>query len=264
MRSTPVRRTAVAAAAVSLAVLGTACSGSAEKGGDAGQKGDKGKASASAEAPGGEGAGVKAPSSAELEKLALAEGDVELHEVKKPTAAETLTAAEIQADKPQCLPVARAAAGVAQGQPVGTAEARRVSEKPEKNKKAVEAGDVMAAFNLTATQVVLGSYDGKGAEENVAALRTSAADCAGGFTTTWKGEQLKVAKVTELKAAGGDEAVAWGVAVEQDGEKMTYKVAAVRKGAVIGSFSSFNLISSQGKDFPLPTAVIEAQVAKLG
>ncbi|MEU7279503.1 hypothetical protein AB0A69_12080 [Streptomyces sp. NPDC045431] len=262
MRSTLVRRTAVAATAVSLAVLATACSGSAEKGGDAGQKGDKGKASAPAEAA--EASGAKAPSSAELEKLALVEGDVQLHEVKSATAAEKITAAEITTDKPECLAVAHAVAGVAQGQPVGTTEARRVTEKPEKNKKAVEGGDIMAAFNLTTTQVVLGSYDGKGAEGAFAALRKAAADCAGGFTTTWKGEQSKVAKVTELKAAGGDEAAAWGVALEQDGETVTYKITAVRKGAVIGSFSSFNLISAQGKDFPLPTAVIEAQVAKLG
>ncbi|WP_031073755.1 hypothetical protein [Streptomyces sp. NRRL S-118] len=257
MRSILVRRTAVAATAVCLAVLATACSGSADKGGDSGDK-----AKPSAAAP--EAADVKVPSAAELEKMALAEGDVKQHQVRKAGPAESIAAGEARADKTECLPVARAMGAVPQGEPAGTATARRVTETGEKNKEAVESGDIMAAFRLTTTQVALGAYAGKGAEEALAALRKAATDCAGGFTATLKGQPAKVTGITEAKVSGGDEAGTWNLLVDGDGGKVTYKITAVRKGAVLASFASLNLGAAGGKDYPLPTAVIDAQAAKLG
>ncbi|WP_256355785.1 hypothetical protein [Streptomyces sp. PKU-EA00015] len=46
---------------------------------------------------------------------------------------------------------------------------------------------------------------------------------------------------------------------------MPVKVAIVRQGSTLVSFVSFNLSSAAtgGKDFPLPNAVIDAQVGKL-
>ncbi|MFI6107896.1 hypothetical protein [Streptomyces sp. NPDC051310] len=257
MRSTLVRRTAVTATAVSLAVLATACSGSADKGGDSSDK-----AKPSAAAP--EAADVKVPSAAELEKMALAEGDVKQHQVRQAGPAESIAAGEATADKTECLPVARAIGTAPQGEPAGTAAARRATETGEKNKEAIESGDLSAMTNVTTTQIGLASYDGKGAEEALAALRKAAADCAGGFTATLKGQQMKVNKITEARIAGGDEAGAWNLAVEQGSTKLTLKAVALRKGAVLASFSSLNLGATGGKDYPLPTAVVDAQAAKLG
>lgn len=52
--------------------------------------------------------------------------------------------------------------------------------------------------------------------------------------------------------------------LEQGGEKVEFKLVAMRQGAAFASFSSMNLAAmGGGGDFELPTAVVEAQAAKL-
>ncbi|MET9801221.1 hypothetical protein [Streptomyces sp. NPDC006368] len=252
MRATLIRRTSVAAAAVSLALLGTACS--AGKSGDEGA--GKGKESGAAE-PG----AVRAPSAAELEKLVLAQGDVAGHKVTKAGPGDTLTAKDITVDKAQCEPIARLIAGVAAGEPAAEVK-RKVLEEP---KKGDSVEDIAAAFDVTLTMPVLGSYEAKGAEETFAALRTAATACAGGFQVTVRGTQRKVLSVTGTPLTGGDEAAAWTVVTEQEGDRMPVKIAAVRKGAVIAGFYAMNVMAAgAGKDYELPKVVVDAQVAKLG
>ncbi|MEV1054342.1 hypothetical protein [Streptomyces sp. NPDC049887] len=260
MRNSAVRRTAVAVTAVSLALL-TACSGGGNNEG-----GDKGKD--------GSPAAAKALTAAELEKLALAEGEVKGHKVTKAGPEDEAPGGQVVADKAECKPLADTVAAV----PLGDAKAtvkRKVIEEPKKKDDAVtDPGDLTdkdveealgSAFDLTATMVSVSSYEGKGAEEALAGLRAAAGACAGGFGMTMGTDKSKIVKVEEIKVSGGQEATAWALVSEQEGGKMPHKVVLVRQGATLASFSSFNLGSiASGKDFPLPTAVIDAQAAKLG
>lgn len=261
MRSIAIRRTAVAATAVSLALFATACggsdSGSGDKGADA-----KAKESASA-AP-----AAKALSAAELEKAALAQGDVKGHKISKAAAKDTISADAIKTEKEVCAPFADALMGAQVGEPGAFTKRTVVSEPKKGSLEKQDSGNAeeafKAAFDITTTQLALGSYDGKGAQESLAALRTAATECAGGFEFTAAGEKQKVAGITEEQAKGGEESAAWTVRVEQDGEKVEFKLAAMRQGASFASFSSINLAAmGGGGDFELPTAVIEAQAAKL-
>jgi hypothetical protein len=248
MRSTAVRRTALAAAAASLVLLVTACGGEGSDGGT-NEKGN-GKDSA-----------AKALTAAELEKLALAEGDVKAHKVVKAGPQDDIAAKDVKTEKAECEPVARAVAGTPMGAPAATVK-RRATAEPDV-KEAGKDGAIEGAFDITTSLVALSSYEGEGAADAFAALKGAGTACAGGFTMTMAGTEQKIVKMTEAKVSGGDEAVAWTMTAEQDGEKLPFNVAVVRKGGTFVSFSSFNLMAPEG-ELPLPSAVIEAQVAKLG
>ncbi|MEU2838571.1 hypothetical protein ABZ776_15955 [Streptomyces sp. NPDC007076] len=259
MRSTAIRRTAVAATAVSLALFATACGGSDSGSGGKG-KDAKGKESAPA---------AKALSAAELEKAALAQGDVKGNKISKAAAKDTISVDDIKVEKKACAPLANALMGAQVGEP-GAFTKRTVVSEPKKGDLAKQdSGDAeeafKAAFDITTTQLALGSYDGKGAQESIASLRTAATECAGGFEFTAAGEKQKAVKITEEQVKGGEEAAAWAVQLEQGGEKVVFKLVAMRQGASFASFSSMNMamLAGEVKDFDLPIAVVEAQAAKL-
>ncbi|MFK4597549.1 sensor domain-containing protein [Streptomyces pristinaespiralis] len=253
MRSTAVRRTALAAAAASLVLLVTACGGEGSDGGTK-EKGN-GKDSAAAEPA------AKALTAAELEKIALAEGDVKAHKIVKAGPQDDIAAKDVKTEKPECEPLARALAGTPMGAPVATVK-RRATAEPDV-KEAGKDGAIEGAFDITTSLVALSSYEGQGAADAFAAVKSAGTACAGGFTMTMAGTEQKIVKMTEAEVSGGDEAVAWTMTAEQDGEKLPFNVAVVRKGGTFVSFSSFNLMAPEG-DLPLPTAVIDAQAAKLG
>ncbi|MEE1941157.1 hypothetical protein V1L54_17395 [Streptomyces sp. TRM 70361] len=270
MRPALVRRTALAASAVCLALLATACGGSdpdggSDKGGD-GAKADKKAAARPA---------VKAKTAAELEKLALAEGDVKDHEIRKVGAGEAPDSGGITVDKADCEPLAHAMMGVQVGEPAATAR-RGVSQKAKKpaepsldelaemTEEEIEEA-FTAALDMTMTMVSLSSYDGAGAERTLADLRTAATDCGGGFTSTAPEDKRKVTGITGEKVTGGEESAAWTLTTDMEGDVVPVKLVVVRQGGTLASFVSFNLASAGGKkDYPLPTAVIDAQLAKLG
>ncbi|MEU1894965.1 sensor domain-containing protein [Streptomyces pristinaespiralis] len=255
MRSTAVRRTALAAAAASLVLLVTACGGEGSDGGTNEKGNGKGKDSAAAEPA------AKALTAAELEKIALAEGDVKAHKIVKAGPQDDIAAKDVKTEKPECEPLARALAGTPMGAPVATVK-RRATAEPDV-KEAGKDGAIEGAFDITTSLVALSSYEGQGAADAFAAVKSAGTACAGGFTMTMAGTEQKIVKMTEAEVSGGDEAVAWTMTAEQDGEKLPFNVAVVRKGGTFVSFSSFNLMAPEG-DLPLPTAVINAQAAKLG
>ncbi|MCP3819908.1 hypothetical protein NLX86_17940 [Streptomyces sp. A3M-1-3] len=251
MRAMLIRRSAVAASAVSLALLAAACGGQ-ESGGDA--KGDgKAKGTAAAEPA------AKALTAAELEKLALVQGDVKDHKIAKP-AKDDLTPAGLTADKPACAPVAKALSALAVGKPVATVQ-RKVVAEPKKDASASPEEALLSGLGMTMTMASLSSYEGEGAEDVVGVLREAGSTCATGFTMSVAGEKQKITKLTPETVSGGQEALAWTVHVEQDGEKGAFKLAFVRQGTTLASFSAINLATP---DYDLPKAVIDAQVAKLG
>lgn len=264
MRPIAIRRTAVAATVMSLALLTAACGSDS----DAGK--DSGKAAGSASAkPADKGADstAKALTAAELEKVSLAEGDVKDHKVAKGTPADAIEGDAVTVDKAACDVFADALMGAKAGKPAASTQ-RKVAGLPKKSDdpKASEDPEKMleAMMNVTTTLTTLQAYDGKGADEALAGLRTAATDCASGFTLTAAGSKQKVTKIAEVPVKGGEEAVAWTVAIEAEGVKSAMKLIQIRQGTTLASLTSLNMgVAAQGGDFELPTAVIDAQAAKL-
>ncbi|MFD5873380.1 hypothetical protein [Streptomyces sp. NPDC060322] len=259
MRATAVRRTALAAAVASLTLLATACSGSdSDAKGDGGTSGAKDDASAKP-------AAVKALSSAELEKASLEQGDVAGHKISKTGPEDIAQPGDVTVDKKECEPIGFAFYGVKRGTPVGNA-GRKVVEEPKKDESADPEDLLAGMLDMTSSLVTLASYDGDGAVKNMAELRDSAAKCAtGGFTLSMKGSKQKVTKLTEEKVTGGEEALAWRVQMGEGDEVAPFKLVSVRQGGTVATFFSFNLgKTGADADFEPPTAVIDAQVAKLG
>ncbi|MFJ8754133.1 hypothetical protein ACIREO_33125 [Streptomyces sp. NPDC102441] len=259
MRATAVRRTALTAAVASLTLFATACSGSdSDAKGDGGTSGGKDDASSKP-------AAVKALTSAELEKVSLEQGDVAGHKVSKTGPEDIAQPGEVTVDKKECEPIGFAFYGVKRGAPVGNA-GRKVVQEPKTDESADPEDALAGLLDMTSSLVTLASYEGDGAATNIEELRTSAAECAtGGFTLSMKGSKQKITKLTEEKATGGEEALAWRVQMGEGDEVAPFKLVTVRQGGTVATFFSFNLgKTGADSDFAQPTAVIDAQVKKLG
>lgn len=263
VKSTAVRRTALAASAAALALLATACGGSGD-----GDKKDEGKGKADASASASAAPAAKALTAAELEKAALAQADVKSGKVAtKLEATDDIAEDQVKAEDEACLPLVRAQAAVAQGEPAATVK-RSWTEEPKKPSDDLPVEEaLMASLDVDKMLINLASYEDGGAEQAMKGLTTAAEKCAGGFTATVAGEKLEFVKAATTAAPeGGDEGVAvtLTMAVEEDVEAPS-KIVVVRKGATLVSFSAVNLASvATGEDFEVPAEVVDAQVAKLG
>ncbi|MFI8433602.1 hypothetical protein ACIGJO_07610 [Streptomyces sp. NPDC079020] len=268
MRATAVRRTALVASVASLALLATACGGSDGK--------DGGASSAVAGDGAGQKPAVRTLTAAELKKASLVQGDVKGNKIAQAGPDDQVKAGSVTVDKKECEPFAHAYLGVEQGEPVARTQRTAVSE-PKKTDKGTSLEDLAempegeaedafaAAFDLTSTLVSLSSYEGQGAPETLAAVRESAAKCDGGFSITMDGDTQKIARLSEEKVTGGDEAIGWTVTSESEGKQIPFKLVAMRRSGTFATFVSFNLAATGGKaeGFELPTAIVTAQAAKL-
>ncbi|MGW8063662.1 hypothetical protein ACVV2G_15640 [Streptomyces ziwulingensis] len=263
MRPTAVRRTALAASAAALALLVTACGGSSDDGGEKGGDAKAEGGSTASAAP----AAAEALTTAELEKAALAQADVENGKVTEVSAADNVEKDKVEGEKAECEPLAFAETGVPLGEPAATVK-RSWTEAPKKPSADTSAEEAIGdAFDLDKALVTLATYDDGGAQAVLADVKKAAGACAGGFAFTAVGEQAKIAKVTEDAAPGGaDEAVAMTMTmVGDDGDEFPVKVVVTRKGSTVASFTVLNLASAgTGKDFPFPAEISDAQLAKLG
>ncbi|MFI8854093.1 hypothetical protein ACIGW3_28400 [Streptomyces sp. NPDC053499] len=267
MRVAAVRRTVLAVSAVVVALGTTACGGGdKETGGKEAKSGEKSAKPA-----------AKALSAKELEKLVIAQGDVKGREVKKPGKDDAFQAGDVTVEKAACKPVAQVLSALPAGKPAATAQ-RLVVHKSEKAGKGIPPVDELAdmteqevedatidSLDITKTQTSLWSYDADGAHQALATLRKAGKKCAGGFMMTADGEKQQVTKISQEKMSVGEEAVAWTVGTKQDGTAADTKVVVFRKGTTLAGFSSFNIASvTRGEAYEQPTAVIDAQAAKLG
>ncbi|WP_424891265.1 hypothetical protein [Streptomyces sp. XH2] len=256
MRRTTVRRTAVAATAVSLALLVSACGGSGKSEKD--EPKDKASSSAPA-APSGKGA-----SQAELEKLVLTDADVPGRKVTEATAADLATAKGVSTDKAECKPLVDAMSLRSGGSPAATVIRKVLPPAPSAAPGASDEDKMKAglgALGGTITSDTLGSYgDAKAAGEVIAALKKSGADCAGGFTLVAGSDKTKFTKVAPADLSTGDEAVAFTLGMDLDGKAGTTHLVAVRKGATVATFYALSLTGQAEQ----PKAVVDAQVKKLG
>ncbi|WP_051807719.1 sensor domain-containing protein [Streptomyces sp. NRRL F-2664] len=244
MPTASARRALLAASCASLALLAAACGPS---GGGAAQQDAKPSAAAPSPSPTPE---VKALAAAELEKLTLADGDVRDVKIRKAGADDVATAAEVTTDKPQCMPLAQAGGLAPTGKAVTTTERIGIG-KPS---------DPADPMSIAATSVQLASYDGKGAEEALASLKAAGQACGGGFVTTAKGEKTTVKSVTPSAVTAGDEAAAWAITSEDEGEVLRSQMVAFRKGnnLVVVHAVRFDAKPATAQPF------VDAQLKKLG
>ncbi|MFE0807039.1 hypothetical protein ACFW4M_20775 [Streptomyces sp. NPDC058794] len=270
MRTTAVRRTALAASAAALTLLVTACGGSSGEGGDGSRAtsdqsppaGD-GKAEPDRAAPAGD-----ALSAAELEKAALAQADVKSGEVATGIPAEEDVARDkVSTDDKACLPVALAVAAVAQGEPGAEVKRSWEGQTDTLSEGSGPDGQDMTEIQVNMIRLNVASYAGGGAEQALTELKTAGEKCAGGFTASMGSDRMRVAEVAATDAPeGGDEgfAATLGVDIGKDANA-PMKVIVVRKGDTLATFSATNLSSMMsGADFEVPMDVVDAQVAKLG
>ncbi|MFE9255053.1 hypothetical protein [Streptomyces sp. NPDC006879] len=262
MQSSVVRRFGVVAGAVSLALVVTACgSGSDEASGD---KGDKAAGSTRSAAP--ETKPAVALGEAELEKLALATADLSGHKVEPAKPADIVAATDVSTDKAECKPLAEAAVLISTGSPAATVRRKALAapEEPAANASEEEKANaaMMALGNMTVTSIALGSYEGTGAKDALALLRTAGEACAGGFKADNKGAKTNVVKVAPVTVSGGEEAAGWALTIEDEGEKSVFQVAAARQGGTLATFMTVAFGKDGAKE--VPPALIEAQLKKLG
>ncbi|MET9373047.1 hypothetical protein ABZX98_02675 [Streptomyces sp. NPDC002992] len=250
MRATALRRTVITSSVASLALVLAACSGAKEDGGDKGKDAPKASASAAPDA--------KALSVVELEKLIVEQADLKGYQVQKGESPDAPKSSDVTADKAACKPIADAMSLIATGDPAASAQRKAIAE-PKKD-KAESPEDIMGALGAPVTTVTLGSYDGQGAQDAFASLKKAGTECAGGFTLNIAGEQTKIGKIAPEPVTAGEEAVAFTVTSDMDGKPFITKAVAFRKGNTLASFS---VISLAGVVKELPTAVIDAQAAKL-
>ncbi|MBT2467625.1 hypothetical protein J7E97_07025 [Streptomyces sp. ISL-66] len=254
MRTALVRRTVLSASALSLALLATAC------GSDTSDAKDDTKASApaSAAAP-----AAKGKTDAELGGLLLVQADLPDHVLKAATPEEAKAGDGSTSDKPACLPLVKAQSMSALGTSTGTARVKAVAKGKEpaagaSAEEKLKAG--MDALGATATAVTLQSYDGKGAAEAFAGLKSAGTACAGGYTASQAGESGKITKVSPgAPVTAGDEALAYTIDADLDGESISTQLVVVRKGNTLATFSALSLAGTAEQ----PTAVVAAQVKKL-
>ncbi|KMS67469.1 hypothetical protein ACM01_42715 [Streptomyces viridochromogenes] len=267
MPATAIRRTVLTVSAVSLSLLVTACGG-----GEQGGEDKEAKGGTKSEKP-----AAKTLTAAELEKLVVAKGDVQGHEITKPGKADVFEPGSVSVDKAECDAVGQVLSALPAGKPAATVQ-RLVVQESEAAKKGMpsveELGEMtekeaeeatLDSLDITKTMTSLWSYEADGAEQALAALRGAGEKCAGGFSMTIDGEKQQVTKVSEEKLAAGEDAVAWTVGTKQDGSAGETKVVVFRQGTTLAGFSSFNIAAvTRGEAFEQPTAVIDAQAAKLG
>ncbi|WP_424212252.1 hypothetical protein ACN20G_09190 [Streptomyces sp. BI20] len=240
MRKNLLRSTALSAAAVSLALLVTACGSedkAADKPADAGKGG--GATSSAPEAP-----AAKGKTDAEVKALLVTQAELPKHLVKEPSADEAKGDPTAASDKAECKPLVQAQTFTAFGTPTGTGK--------------VKIGSISS--KSTGTAVTVASYDGKGAEEAFTAFKTAAGACAGGYTATQDGTPAKVSSVAPDAVTAGDEAAGTNITIDAEGMKLVNNVVVVRKGHTLVTFSSVALTGQTQQ----PKEVIEAQVKKLG
>ncbi|MEV0175139.1 hypothetical protein AB0I00_28980 [Streptomyces sp. NPDC050803] len=206
---------------------------------------------------------AKALSAAALEKLLLAQGDVEGYKVDSGDDTLPKSKSEVKTDKAECDPLAWATAALAPGET--DANASNTVAEDKASDATANPEDLADAFNVNMTFVGLSSYEGDGAEKAMKAVSDGVAACSGGYALAAGGENTKVTKVAEAEGSGlGDESVAFAEDVDMEGETATFHTEVVRKGNTIATFYTVNFAAlGTGEAAEIPAAVVEAQVAKL-
>ncbi|MGW1781325.1 hypothetical protein ACWCQQ_19605 [Streptomyces sp. NPDC002143] len=245
--------------ALSLSLL-TGCGDDGSDSADAKDSKSSASASASSSAP-----AAKALTSAELEKLLLAQGEAKGFKVDSGDDTLPKSKTQVKTDKPACDPLAWATAALPPGDT--TANASNSVSEDKASTATAQPEDLEAAFDIDLTFVGLSSYEGDGAEKAMKAVSDGITACAAGYGLSADSENTKVVKVATDKASGaGDESLAFTEDVDMDGAgTATFHTEVVRKGSTLATFYTVNFAAfEKGGDMgDIPAALITAQVAKL-
>ncbi|MER6212912.1 MULTISPECIES: hypothetical protein [unclassified Streptomyces] len=193
------------------------------------------------------------------ERLLVAQGDLLDHKVTP----EAHDSAPVGVDRPECRELARAVAGFLPAGRTGWARASVVamaSALPEDAPEGQKRAAALDAASSTVTVVTVGSYAGEGAHGHFAEVQAAGRACEGGYAATAGGETVTVTRVVPHAAYGGDEALAYTVEAERDGEPYETELMVVRKGGTLVNFHADRLSG----EAQLAAPAIEAQVRKLG
>ncbi|MBL1105636.1 hypothetical protein JK361_13745 [Streptomyces sp. 5-8] len=261
MSVTSVRRAGLAASAAALAVLLSACGGSGD-GTEDGKTAQAGKSASAAAAP------ARTLTAAELEKAALTQADVKSGKVvTKVPAVDDIAQDKVETDKPECAPLSYLQVGSYVGKPAADVKRSWTGDPKKPAAGASQEEAMLSVVDRPKVVLTLASYDGDEAAKAFGELKAAASACAGGFSFTVGGDTTKIVKVSTTAAPeGADEAIAltWLIDAEE-GVKAPVKGVVVRKGATLAYVPAVNIASAAtGKDFPFPTELVEAQLAKLG
>lgn len=242
------RSTARLAAVVAAPLLAftVACGGSDDASGKDAEKQPENGSSASPEVT--EEPGASAPDEATLKKALLADGEVKGYKGSSPEQ-EALTP---KADRAECQPLADLTAYGTGRSPKARAFAGRGF---------AGSGEETAGRIVT---VSLLSYDGGGATETVAGVRSAIEACGDGFATSGNngGKTLRYTTVEEVETpTGGDEAVAVKLVGEAEGTEVPMYFTVVRSGASLAQFMNLSIKDPAGA--PVPQNVVTAQMEKL-
>ncbi|GAA0304615.1 hypothetical protein GCM10010302_49020 [Streptomyces polychromogenes] len=193
------------------------------------------------------------------ERLLVAQGDLLDHKVT----VELHDGAAASTDRPECRELARAVSGFLPAGRTGWARASVVAvasalpdDASEKQKRAA----ALDTASSTVTVVTLASYAGEAAHGHFLEVQTAGRACEGGYAATVNGETVTVTRIVPHAAYGGDEALAYTVEAERDGEPYETELMVVRKGGTLVNFHASRL-SGEAR---LAAPAIEAQVRKLG
>ncbi|MEU2298369.1 hypothetical protein ABZ584_13360 [Streptomyces antibioticus] len=144
---------------------------------------------------------------------------------------------EVQVTQGACAPLAYALSGTVVGKPESTVVREASGE-----------GSIVT--------VVLAEYASGRAQSAMDAIATALDECADGFTAAVDGDEQEVGKVApQLAPEGVDQAMGLGATVERSGKKASTKAVILRAGDTVAYLSGTPSI---------PTAVVDAQIVKLG
>ncbi|MFF4273221.1 hypothetical protein [Streptomyces sp. NPDC001536] len=252
----------LAVSALSLALI-TGCS-------DEGSDDTKGSSESSSSAP-----AAKTYTVAELQKLILAQGEVDGYKVAKTVGAPE-TKDEVTTSDEKCRPLALAMSAQAPGDAkaettVTVTQEKAPTDTASKSLEDLEEGEfedsLTDAMNVSVTLVGLSSYEGDAAQETFKSVSDAVEGCSGGFTVTADGEKQKLTKVTAEKGSGtGDESIAFASEGEMDEEMGAGTVHAevVRHGNTLATYYTINIgaLMTQ-KPYTVDGTVVTAQAKKI-
>ncbi|MFI6939319.1 hypothetical protein ACIBI4_08620 [Streptomyces sp. NPDC050418] len=233
MKKSKLSQVVVAAAVVATLGLTAACSG--DSGSDGGDS-SKDKSSAGQQG-GGEEQAAPALTEAQLKKAIIGDSDVKGFKFSGQGSEDA--APDQEKVGAEC-------------QPLGDVLSDTTDPKP---KATTSKGGADVKFSAMA-YVGLAAHEQADAEKVLGNVRTAAKACKG-FTDS---EGVKSTVAEETAPDAGDEAVAYRISGESDGEKMSMAVNVVRSGSTVAVFYGMSL---NGKPSEIPAGLLDAQVKKL-
>ncbi len=233
MKKSKLSQALVAGAVVATLGFATACS--SDSGGEG--KDDKGSSSAGQEGGGGEEKGAAALTEAQLKKAII--GDTDVKGFKFSDAGSEDAAPDQEKVGAEC-------------QPLGDVLSDTTDPKP---KATTSKGGADAKFSSMA-YVGLAAHEQADAEKVLGNVRTASKACKG-FTDS-EGVESTVEEETAPDA--GDEAVAYRISGESEGQKVSMAVNVVRSGSTVAVFYG---MSMNTKPSEIPPTLLDAQLKKL-